>query len=51
MRERARLAGIPYVDWVDIAILRIAVHMAVGEQAIGKQRQENKLRKSKQLVS
>ena len=36
LREQARRVGGSYVDWIDIAVV-IAVHVAIGEQAIGKQ--------------
>ena len=42
--------GLAYVDWVDISIV-VAVHVAIGEKAVGEERKQNKLRECEQLIA
>lgn len=42
--------GLAYVDWVDISIV-VAVHVAIGKEAVGEERKENKLRECEQLIA
>jgi hypothetical protein len=42
--------GLAYVDWVDISIV-VAVHVAIGEETVGEERKQNKLREREQFIA
>jgi hypothetical protein len=42
--------GLAYVDWVNISIV-VAVHVAIGKEAVGEKRKQNKLRECEQLIA
>ena len=42
--------GLAYVDRVDVSVM-IAVHVAIGQKAVGEQREKDKFRECKELIA